>query len=206
MGQPRYIWRQLTPEQREEVLAWRKANARPWHSPPHRPNRGHRDFLVSAACFEHAHHIGFCPQRMDDFAASLLDVLDREATRTIAWCVLPNHYHALVEAPNILKLLGELGQLHGRTSHRWNGEERTRGRQVFHRATERFMRSDRHFFASLNYVHNNPVHHRYVQRWTDWPWSSAIEYLERTGRAEAERLWKEFPLLDYGKKWDQPEL
>jgi putative transposase len=202
MSATRYIWRQLTPKQREEVLAWRKANARPWHAPPHRPNYGHLHFLVSAACYEHAHHIGFSLPRMDGFSTTLLDLFQQHAARTVAWCVLPNHYHALVEAPNILKLLHELGRLHGRTSYAWNGEENTRGRQVFHRATERFMRSERHFFATVNYVHNNPVHHGYVRLWTEWRWSSAAEHLAQMGRAEAERVWKAYPIRDYGKKWD----
>ena len=206
MSTPRYIWRQLTPKQREEVLAWRKDNARPWHSPPHRPNYGHLHFLISAACYEHAHHIGHSPQRMDGFSAALLELFQEHTTRTVAWCVLPNHYHALVETPNILKLLRELGRFHGRTSHAWNGEENTRGRQVFHRAVERFMRSERHFFATVNYVHNNPVHHGYVRLWSEWPWSSAAEYLEQMGRAEAERVWKEFPIRDYGKKWDDADV
>ena len=35
MGTPRYLWRQLTPKQRTELLAWRKKHERPWHSPPH---------------------------------------------------------------------------------------------------------------------------------------------------------------------------
>lgn len=202
MSTPRYLWRQLTLEQREEVLDWRKAHDRPWHSPPHRPNYGHLYFLISAACFEHAPYIGLSPQRMDSFSIALSKVFQQHATRTVAWCVLPNHYHGLVEAPNILKLLHELGRLHGRTSHSWNGEENTRGRQVFHRATERFMRSERHFFATINYVHHNPVHHGYARLWTEWPWSSAAEYLEQMGRAEAGRVWKEYPIRDYGKKWD----
>ena len=198
----RYVWRQLTPSQRDEVLAWRKENGRPWHSPAHRPNYGHLTFLLSAACYEHAAHIGFSPRRMDAFSAALLALFQEHAARTIAWCVLPNHYHALVESPNILNLLHELGRFHGRTSHAWNGEESTRGRQGFHRVTERFMRSERHFFATINYVHNNPVHHGYVRLWTEGPWTSAVEYVEGVGRAEAERVWKEYPIRNYGKKWD----
>src|SRR2546426_8877019 len=89
MSMPRYIWRQLTPKQREEVLAWRKNNARPWHAPPHRPNYGHLHFLVSAACFEHSPHIGFFPQRMDDFSTTLLDLFQQHAARTFAWRGLP---------------------------------------------------------------------------------------------------------------------
>ena len=104
------------------------------------------------------------------------------------------------------RLLYQLGLFHGRTSHAWNGEENTRGRKVFFRAVERAMRSDRHYFATLNYVHHNPVRHGYVQRWTDWPWSSAKEYLELTGLEEAKRIWQDYPIRDYGKDWDEPDM
>ena len=108
MPQPQYLWRQLTPEQRAELLAWRQAHGRPWHSPPHRPNFGHRCFHITAACYEHRPYIGHSPARMDTFACDLLTVLGSHATRTFAWCVLPNHYHSLVEAPDVLDLLREL--------------------------------------------------------------------------------------------------
>jgi len=143
---------------------------------------------------------------MDAFARGLLAVFAAHANQTFAWCVLPNHYHALVEAPDILGLLRQLGLLHGRTSHAWNGEENLRGRKVFFRAVERAMRSERHYWATLNYVHHNSVHHGYVERWTDWPWSSAAEYLAQTGPDEAKRIWHEYPVKDYGKGWDEPGM
>jgi putative transposase len=141
-------------------------------------------------------------ERIDTFSRDLLTLIQQNASRTVAWCVLPNHYHVLVEAPDIKKLLAGLGRLHGRTSHEWNDEEQARGRKVFFRCTERYMRSDRHFWATVNYVNHNPVHHRYVRLWTDWPWSSAAQYIEQMGRAEAGRVWKEHPIKEYGKKWD----
>ncbi|MGZ4989084.1 MAG: hypothetical protein ACXWBP_13640, partial [Limisphaerales bacterium] len=89
---------------------------------------------------------------MDNFAGNLLGVLEAHANQTFAWCVLPNHYHAFVEAADIKCLIYQLGRLHGRTSHAWNTEEHTRGRKVFFRAVERAMRSDRHYWATLNYI------------------------------------------------------
>jgi putative transposase len=206
MSRPVYLWRQLTPEQQARVLVWRKENKRPWHAPPHRPNCFHRHFHITAACYEHRPHIGLSPERMDAFSEALLAVLAAHAARTVAWCVLPNHCHALVETPNVLRLVWELGRFHGRTSHAWNGEEGTRGRQVFHRAVERAMRSERHFWATVNYVHHNPVHHGYARLWTDWPWSSARDYLREVGREEAERIWRDFPVRDYGQGWDAAGL
>ena len=206
MSRPGYIWRSLTPAQRTELLAARLRQKHPWHSPPHRPNHGHLRFHLTAACYEHAPHIGHSAARLDDFSTALVNVLTAHSRQVYAWCVLPNHYHALVEAPDILILLRELGRHHGRTSHAWNGEQNTRGRKVFFRAVERAMRSDRHFWASLNYVHHNPVHHGYVVRWTDWPWSSASPYLAQTGPTDAARIWHDFPIRDYGQGWDDPGL
>jgi putative transposase len=206
MSKPRYLWRQLTPKQRDELLVWRKDRGQPWHSPPHRHNFGHLRFLISAACYEHHDYIGESPERMDAFSRDLLEVFAAGANQMFAWCVLPNHYHALVGAPDIKGLLRELGRLHGRTSHAWNGANNARGRKVFFRAVERSMRSDRHFWATLNYVHHNPVRHGYVERWTDWRWSSATQYLAQTGFNEAKRIWQDYPIREYGEGWDEPGM
>jgi hypothetical protein len=96
-----YLWRQLNQRQREELLEWRKSRGYPWHSPPHRPNFGHVRFLVSAACYEHRQYIAHSLVRMDNFAGDLLAVLAGHANQTFAWCMLPNHYHAFVEAADI---------------------------------------------------------------------------------------------------------
>ena len=52
------------------------------------------------------------------------------------------------------------------------------------------MRNERHHWATLNYIHNNPVHHGYVQRWQDWPFGSAVEYLEQQGIEKARERWR----------------
>jgi putative transposase len=205
MGKPAYIWRRLTPAQRNDLLAWRKRHGLPWHRPPHRAGE-HARYHVTAACFEHRPYIGVYQSRMERFSRALLDAVTGEGASVHAWCVLPNHYHLLLESTEILKTLATLGRLHGRMSFDWNGEENTRGRQVWCGAAERFMRNDAHFWATLNYVHHNPVHHGYVKRWQDWPFSSAQEYLDQMGRDFAEQTWKTYPLMDYGKGWDEPEL
>jgi len=54
----------------------------------------------------------------------------------------------------------------------------------------------------MNYIHHNPVHHGYVEKWQDWPWSSAAAFLDNAGPERALQLWRKYPILDYGKKWD----
>ena len=143
---------------------------------------------------------------MAAFESELLGVIESACQKIFAWVILPNHYHLLVHAPEIKTLLRALGTLHGGTSHRWNGEEQCRGRQVWHRAAETAMKSQRHFWATLNYVLHNAVRHGYVARWQAWPYSNAAQYLAEVGHEQAERCWREYPILDFGADWDPPEL
>jgi putative transposase len=200
-----YYWRRLTPEQRTVVLAERQRHPRPWHGPPHYASDDGL-YLITAACYEHHPIIGFSPERMASFEAELLGTIAASSERTFAWVVLPNHYHVFVQTSDLPGLLRAVGQLHGRTSYFWNGEENCRGRQVWHRAAETAMKSEGHFWATLNYVLHNAVRHGYVERWQDWPYSNAAEYLAEVGREEATRRWLEYPLLTYGNDWDPPDL
>ena len=197
-----YLWRRMTEEQREEALTYRRTRRFPKHSPPHFDFEGGRQYIVTASCYEHAPIIGRTAVRMADFEQAILEAIERFADEIYCWCVLPNHYHILLKTEQIKVLRKQLGLTHGRTSFQWNGEDGTRGRQVWHNCFERAMRSERHFYASLNYVLHNPVHHRYCERWQDWQWSNAKEYLERTGIEKAAEIWREYPILDYGKRWD----
>ena len=196
-----YRWRKLSAEDREALLAWRRRLERPWHSPPHF-TEGPADFHLTAACYEHAPIVGHSPERMGDFCEALLSTLTGSRATVHAWCVLPNHYHLLLRVSELRQVLQDLGRLHGRTSFKWNGEEALRGRAVWTAPADRVMRSEAHFRATVNYIHHNPVKHSWVERWQDWPFSSASSWLAHVGREEALRLWKAYPILDYGSGWD----
>ena len=198
-----YDWRRMTQAERAEALAAREADNRPWHGPPHQVT-GQRVYHLSAACYEHKPVLGSSARRMADFECELLEELDTCCDEIHAWCVLPNHYHLLVDTPSLDATAAALGTLHGSTSFRWNGEDRRRGRKVWHRCGDRAIRSENHYWATMNYVHHNPVRHGYAARWEHWPFSSARRFLDAVGREEAKRIWKAYPLLDYGKGWDDP--
>jgi putative transposase len=200
-----YLWRKLNDKQRSELLEFRRFNQRPWHSPLHYESLNGR-YLLTAACYEHHAIAGRSPQRLAEFSTRLLEVLESNAERIFAWCVLPNHYHALILTRRLPELLKNIGNLHGQTSFAWNGEDNRRGRKVWYNCAETAMKSDRHFWATLNYVHHNPVHHGYVQLWPEWPFSSGGSFLREVGRERATELWKEYPIEDYGKKWDPKNL
>ena len=73
---------------------------------------------------------------------------------------------------------------------------------MWYRFQDRQIRGERHYFASLNYIHANPVKHGCVAKATEWPHSSFHEYLAKYGREVLADLWREYPVDEYGKTWD----
>ena len=103
-----YNWRSMSPEQREYVLARRKLAEHPWHSPPHRMSDD-AVYHLTAANYEHRPILGLTPERMSSFESELLSAATSNGETIIAWCLLPNHYHLLLDSPNVLATLASLG-------------------------------------------------------------------------------------------------
>ena len=197
-----YEWRKLTTEQCEKLLTSRQKNCRPWHSPPHFEPDAPQCFHLSAACYEHSPIIGSTPLRMGAFESKLIELLSAGDRTLFAWCLLPNHWHALIRTDALKELVYDIGQMHGRVSFQWNDEDESRGRKCWHRCADRRIRSDRHFYVAMNYIHHNPVKHGYVTQWEEWPFSSAHDFIVEAGRDAALKQWQEYPVLDMGEGWD----
>ena len=192
----------MSESDRSQAIKERKVRRFAWHAPPRFDYVGDLRFIVTAACYEHKHIIGKSSERLAECESEIVGICGESGAKLFAWCILPNHYHILIQTEDIRDFLKRLGKFHGSSSYRWNGEDNRRGRQVWFRELERSMRSDRHFYASLNYIHHNTVKHGYATKWQDWPFSSANEYLEKVGTEKAAEIWREYPVLDYGKDWD----
>ena len=197
-----YKWRKMNSTEQDEILRLRKQHRRPWHSPPHRDSDSSSCYIVPAACYEHKHIAGENPSRLAQLEETLREICENHSSEISAWCVLPNHYHVMVRTDQMKELRAKLGRMHGRTSRQWNLEDDSVGRKVWFNCIERFIRSERHYWATINYIHHNPVKHGFVEKWDLWPFSSAAQYLDEIGRDKAAEIWKAYPVLDYGKQWD----
>lgn len=190
-----YIYRKLPTEEQEELLRLRKLRGLPAHEPPHYPS-GTQIYFVTGTCFEHAHILSTANRR-EEFA----DELHARLPDIHAWVVLPNHYH-LVLTCNLKDLKAILADLYNWTATKWNREDNSVGRKVWYRFVDRGIRSRSHYFASVNYVHWNPVKHSWADKLQNWPTSSFTAWLNLHGRDEMVRLWRTYPIRDYGKGWD----
>jgi putative transposase len=196
-----YEWRKMTKEERKQVLRDRMDAGKNWHSPTH--FKKGEWFHVTAACYEHRPLIGKSEARLERFTRDLLRVFRMPFAESRAWCVLPNHYHVLARLFVQARVRQELGRLHGRNSHQWNVEEDRTGRKCFHRCLCKEIKSEAHWWSTLNYIHHNPVKHKLVDTWRDWKFSSARRYLAETPRQTVCAVWKEYPIKGMGENWDE---
>jgi putative transposase len=97
--------------------------------------------------------------------------------RLIAWCIMPNHVHTLIQPRSGLSGIVQS----------WKSFT---GRWVLARRLElkielpsrrfwmpdywdRYIRDERHFSKVVDYIHQNPVAAGLCRKAEDWPWSSA---------------------------------
>ena len=101
--------------------------------------------------------------------------------RVLAWCVMPNHVHVVIETVVSHGLSAVVQSWKGYTASIAN---RLLGRSgvFWHRDYfDRYMRDDQHLKTTVSYVERNPVQAGLVPRPELWRWSSAW-------RRESQRL------------------
>ncbi|MCX7593324.1 MAG: transposase [Fischerella sp.] len=210
-----YEYRKLTSEQKAELVKSRLIRGYPPHSPPH-PVRDQPFYLLTAACYEHQCYMHSESRRQqllgmifDRFSYSENEQESAEALTTnlniYAWVVLPNHYHLLVQVVNFDVLSELFRRIHGATSRQWNTEDNATKRKVWYRWSDRAIRSERHYYTTLSYIHYNPVKHNLVKSPYDWVESSVHWYLQTYGQQWLRDCWIQYPVRDYGKNWDDFE-
>jgi putative transposase len=195
-----YEYRKLSLEERQKLVQERLARGYPPHQPPH-PIREETFYLLTAACYEHRHHL-HSHERRQTVLDLVFEQFIQHGMDVRAWVVLTNHYHLLVYVNKFEALKGIFQQIHGPTSVAWNQADKAQGRKMWYRYSDRVIRSERHYYTTLNYIHYNPVKHGLAASPYDWVWSSVHWYLEYNGREWLRDLWRSYPVRDYGKYWD----
>ena len=96
-----------------------------------------------------------------------------------AYCLMPNHIHAIIVPSDEDGLRRTFGDLHRRYTSYINA----RARRTGHLWQGRFGSvaiDEPHLHNALRYVSLNPVRARLVKRAADWPWSSVRAHLAGT--------------------------
>jgi REP element-mobilizing transposase RayT len=125
--------------------------------------------------YEDAGH-GACWLRDPRIAALVENALlhfDTQRYCLIAWCLMPNHVHALIETAEAWPLGAIIHSWKSFTSHGANQILRRSGDFWFREYFDRFIRDEQHFVNAVTYIERNPVKAGLAGSPEEWRWSSA---------------------------------
>jgi len=114
--------------------------------------------------------------RRDDCAKLIEDALlhfDGQRYKLLAWCIMPNHVHVMVECDAQHSLALIVQSWKSFTAKSINAVLRRTGRLWAADYFDRYARDDPHYAAIVSYIESDPVKAGFVESPQDWRWSSA---------------------------------
>ena len=128
------------------------------------------------------------------FEQVLAEAHERVPMRTVAYCVMPNHWHFVLwprENGHLSQFVHWLTTTHAK---RWRGFRETQGHgHVYQWRFKSFpVQSDRYFYTVCRYVERNALRAGLVTRAEEWRWCSL--YRRACGDPKARALLSEGPL------------
>ena len=108
-------------------------------------------------------------------------LFESERYRLLAWCVMPNHVHAMAETRDGWPLDRVVHSWKSFTAKKANALLGRRGGFWMPDYYDRFIRSATHYRAAIAYIERNPVEAGLVRRADEWLYSSA--HRRRSGDA-----------------------
>jgi len=113
--------------------------------------------------------------RNASIAQAALHHFDGERCRLLAWVIMPNHVHALLEQMDGHPLGDLVHSVKSFTAKQINRLEGSSGPVWAPDYHDRFVRNDVHYANAVDYIENNPVKAGLVRMPFEWIYSSARE-------------------------------
>lgn len=106
-----------------------------------------------------------------DFLVCLNRVVRVYELRCLGYCLMPNHYHLVLEIPDV-RLSYAMKALNGRYALRFNLRHARDAHLFRNRFGAVLQETDDQFFWTLRYTVRNPIEAGLCAHPAEWPWSS----------------------------------
>ncbi len=97
---------------------------------------------------------------------------DGRRYRLLAWCVMPNHVHAMIETVEGISLSDVLHSWKSYTANQANAVLGRQGEFWQREYHDRYIRDAEHYAKALHYIEENPVKSGLVKQAVEWSFSS----------------------------------
>jgi len=131
------------------------------------------------------------------FIELLKEVVDMYKVRVAAYCLMPNHYHLLIQTPGG-DLAGCMRHLNGIYTQRFNRAHHCDGQLFRGRYKSILVDADSYLLELVRYIHRNPLEAGLVKELNQYAWSSHKGYVSDARKWNW--LHKAFILSLFGRK------
>ncbi len=167
------------------------------HNPPHLflPNAL---YMLTASIYQRVPLIE-SPERKREWIVAFQKAAEIHGWQIIAWVVLHDHYHAIVQSPEKAETLPEfISSFHKFTARKWNDKDKLNGRKVWWNYWDTCIGAEPEYYHRLRYIFWNPVKHGLVEDPKKYLFSNYKDFL---------LSWQvDFNFTDMDEVTDEPEF
>jgi putative transposase len=117
----------------------------------------------------------------DTFTDLLKELVEDYKVRVAAYCLMPNHYHLLVQTPEA-NISRAMRHLNGVYTQRFNKMNHGDGQLFRGRFKSILVDADTYLLELVRYIHRNPLESGIVDTINEYPWSSHKAYLSEAAK------------------------
>jgi REP element-mobilizing transposase RayT len=119
----------------------------------------------------------------ENFIKILQETSESWNIKISAYCLMPNHYHLLVNTPegNISRCMRHINGVY---TQRFNRQHKTEGQLFRGRYKAVLVEADSHLLEVLRYIHRNPLRAGLAKKFDEFAWSSHRGYLSAAKKWE----------------------
>jgi putative transposase len=131
-----------------------------------------------------------CDLQDEDFsrlAGCLARMRNKQRFLLTTWVFLPDHWHAIIYPPHPLSISRVMSALKVSSTIAINKGRRERGELWQERFFDHALRTVKDYWATVEYIHLNPVRRGLAARPEQWKWSSFAEYAGVTSQEQEKR-------------------
>jgi putative transposase len=143
-----------------------------WHHSPVHVFQPHTSYIITASTVRKEHFFN-SPQKLALVQTRLFEAMAKYKWTIRAWAIMANHYHFIAQSSSEETSLPEMIKwFHSQVAGEINAADKTPGRQIWFQYWDTCLTYEKSYYARLNYVNNNPVHHKLVPIASAYPYCS----------------------------------
>ena len=141
------------------------------HAPPHlfEPNC---IYMITSGTY-HKQHLFNTRNKLQMLLDVIFYVIKFRKWELRAWAIFSNHYHLITKSPHEGSIKRLVQHIHTESARKLNEVDGCHGRQVWFQYWDKCITFEKSYYPRLNYVVNNPVHHKLVPVARAYPFCSA---------------------------------